>query len=117
MTYEAEDRADLVDQLSKLLSVTQDMGRKLANESHGRSYDRVREFNEILHLAREQLTAIEVAAGDGGRALVVQRTGFGKSAIYFIATALRREAGHGYHRGRRLAQDPGLGGLSRLRAR
>ena len=46
-------------------------------------------------LRPEQLTAIEVAAGDGGRALVVQRTGFGKSAIYFIATKLRREAGHG----------------------
>ena len=59
MTYESEDRADLIDQLAKLLSVTQDMGRKLANESHGRSYDRVRELNEILHLAREQLTAIE----------------------------------------------------------
>ncbi len=59
MTYEFDDRADLIDQLSKLLSVTQDMGRRLANESHGRSYDRVREFNEILHLAREQITAIE----------------------------------------------------------
>ncbi len=46
-------------------------------------------------LRPEQLTAIEVAAGDGGRALVVQRTGFGKSAIYFIATKLRREAGAG----------------------
>jgi hypothetical protein len=59
MTYEFDDRSDLIEQLAKLLSVTQDMGRKLANESHGRSYDRVREFNEILHLAREQLTAIE----------------------------------------------------------
>ncbi len=59
MLYEFEERADHIDQLSKLLSVMQDVGRKLANESHGRSYDRVREFNEILHLAREQLTAIE----------------------------------------------------------
>lgn len=59
MTYEFEDRADLIEQLAKLLSVTQDLGRRLANESHGRSYDRVREFNEILHLARDQLTAIE----------------------------------------------------------
>lgn len=59
MTYEFDNRADMIDQLAKLLSVTQDMGRRLANESHGRSYDRVREFNEILHLAREQLTAIE----------------------------------------------------------
>jgi len=46
-------------------------------------------------LRPDQLTAIEVVAGRGGRALVVQRTGFGKSAIYFIATRLRREAGAG----------------------
>ncbi|HYI62376.1 MAG TPA: RecQ family ATP-dependent DNA helicase [Acidimicrobiales bacterium] len=46
-------------------------------------------------LRPEQLAAIEVTAGRDGRALVVQRTGFGKSAIYFIATKLRREAGHG----------------------
>ncbi|MCU1353913.1 MAG: ATP-dependent helicase, RecQ family [Acidimicrobiales bacterium] len=46
-------------------------------------------------LRPEQLTAIEVIAGQQGRALVVQRTGFGKSAIYFIATRLRREAGAG----------------------
>lgn len=46
-------------------------------------------------LRDDQRTAIEVVAGQAGRALVVQRTGFGKSAIYFIATALRREAGFG----------------------
>lgn len=46
-------------------------------------------------LRDDQRTAIEVVAGRAGRALVVQRTGFGKSAIYFIATALRREAGFG----------------------
>jgi hypothetical protein len=40
--------------------VMQDVGRKLANESHGRSYDRARELNEILHMAREQISAIEV---------------------------------------------------------
>jgi len=62
--------------------------------------DRAQELLEALagpdaRLRPEQLTAIEVAAGDGGRALVVQRTGFGKSAIYFIATKLRRDAGAG----------------------
>ncbi len=46
-------------------------------------------------LRPEQATAIEAVTTDGGRALVVQRTGFGKSAIYFIATRLRRDAGHG----------------------
>ncbi|MBI2708126.1 MAG: RecQ family ATP-dependent DNA helicase [Actinobacteria bacterium] len=42
-----------------------------------------------------QLAAIEAVAGARGRALVVQRTGFGKSAIYFIATRLLRDAGAG----------------------
>ncbi len=59
MMQDFEDRAGYVDQLSKLLSVMQDVGRKLANESHGRSYDRARELNEILHMAREQISAIE----------------------------------------------------------
>ncbi len=62
--------------------------------------DRAQELLRALagpdaRLRPEQLAAIEVTAGDGGRALVVQRTGFGKSAIYFIATKLRREAGAG----------------------
>ena len=46
-------------------------------------------------LRPEQAAAIDAVTADGGRALVVQRTGFGKSAIYFIATRLRRDAGHG----------------------
>ncbi len=46
-------------------------------------------------LRPEQAAAIEAVSTDGGRALVVQRTGFGKSAIYFIATRLRRDAGAG----------------------
>jgi ATP-dependent DNA helicase RecQ len=45
-------------------------------------------------LRPEQLSAIEAAVA-GQRSLIVQRTGFGKSAIYFIATKLRREAGCG----------------------
>ena len=31
----------------------------------------------------------------GQRVLVVQRTGWGKSAVYFVATALLRGRGHG----------------------
>ena len=46
-------------------------------------------------LRPDQLAAIEAVVGEGRRALVVQRTGFGKSAIYFIATRLLRDAGAG----------------------
>jgi hypothetical protein len=56
-------RAMHVEQLSRLLMVVQDMAHRLADESHGRSYDKVREFNELLHLARQQLGAIQADLG------------------------------------------------------
>jgi ATP-dependent DNA helicase RecQ len=46
-------------------------------------------------LREDQWTAIEALAVDRRRALVVQRTGWGKSAVYFVATALLREHGAG----------------------
>jgi ATP-dependent DNA helicase RecQ len=42
-----------------------------------------------------QLEAIDALVTDRSRALVVQRTGWGKSAVYFIATRLRRSQGAG----------------------
>ncbi len=42
-----------------------------------------------------QPEAIEAVTRDGGRVLLVQRTGWGKSAVYFIATQLLRERGAG----------------------
>ncbi|MHB2021947.1 MAG: RecQ family ATP-dependent DNA helicase, partial [Mycobacteriales bacterium] len=46
-------------------------------------------------LREDQWTAIEALIVERRRALVVQRTGWGKSAVYFIATALLREQGAG----------------------
>jgi ATP-dependent DNA helicase RecQ len=46
-------------------------------------------------LREDQWTAIEALAVDRRRALVVQRTGWGKSAVYFVATALLRAEGAG----------------------
>jgi len=46
-------------------------------------------------LRDDQWTAIEALAVDRRRALVVQRTGWGKSAVYFVATALLRAGGSG----------------------
>src|SRR6188508_3359988 len=42
-----------------------------------------------------QRAAIEAVIEDGHRALVVQRTGWGKSLVYWIATRVRRDTGHG----------------------
>ena len=46
-------------------------------------------------LREDQWTAIEALAVARRRALVVQRTGWGKSAVYFVATLLLRERGAG----------------------
>jgi len=46
-------------------------------------------------LRADQWTAIKALVVDRRRALVVQRTGWGKSAVYFVATALLRERGAG----------------------
>ncbi|MEV7018290.1 RecQ family ATP-dependent DNA helicase [Streptomyces sp. NPDC093991] len=46
-------------------------------------------------LRDDQWRAIEALVADKRRALVVQRTGWGKSAVYFVATALLRAQGSG----------------------
>lgn len=46
-------------------------------------------------LRTDQWRAIEALVADKRRALVVQRTGWGKSAVYFVATALLRRRGSG----------------------
>jgi ATP-dependent DNA helicase RecQ len=50
---------------------------------------------ESARLREDQWTAIHALVADRRRALVVQRTGWGKSAVYFIATRLLRERGAG----------------------
>ena len=47
----------------------------------------------VLH--DDQWAAIEALVVDRRRSLVVQRTGWGKSAVYFVATRLLREDGAG----------------------
>ena len=51
--------------------------------------------SEDARLREDQWAAIEALVVDRRRALVVQRTGWGKSAVYFVASALLREAGSG----------------------
>ena len=50
---------------------------------------------ERARLREDQWTAIAALVEGGRRALVVQRTGWGKSAVYFVATALLRARGAG----------------------
>jgi len=50
---------------------------------------------EDARLREDQWRAVEALVADHRRVLVVQRTGWGKSAVYFVATALLRERGAG----------------------
>ncbi|MGH8868251.1 MAG: RecQ family ATP-dependent DNA helicase [Actinomycetes bacterium] len=50
---------------------------------------------EDASLRDDQWRAVEALVTEGSRALVVQRTGWGKSAVYFVATALLRARGAG----------------------
>ncbi len=50
---------------------------------------------ETARLRDDQWQAIEALVADRRRCLVVQRTGWGKSAVYFTATALLRARGAG----------------------
>jgi ATP-dependent DNA helicase RecQ len=64
-------------------------------EAHLRALVGPRAGQSDAVLREDQWTAIEALAVDRRRALVVQRTGWGKSAVYFVATALLRARGAG----------------------
>ena len=57
-THEGE-RRETIYELSDLLLIAQEMGQRLANETHGEAYAPVRELNELLHQARLQIEKIK----------------------------------------------------------
>jgi len=57
------ERRETVYELSDLLLVVQEMGQRLANETHGDAYASVRELNELLHQARLQIDRIKARRG------------------------------------------------------
>jgi len=64
-------------------------------EAHLRALVGPRDGQRDAVLRDDQWSAIEALAVDARRALVVQRTGWGKSAVYFVATLLLRSRGAG----------------------
>ena len=68
---------------------------RLEAEQHLRALVGPRDGQPEATLYDDQWAAIEALAVDRRRALVVQRTGWGKSAVYFVATMLLRERGAG----------------------
>ncbi|HJP58342.1 MAG TPA: DEAD/DEAH box helicase, partial [Gemmatimonadales bacterium] len=69
----------------------------LTTDVRGRAEEHLRALvgNPEARLYDDQWAAIAALVVDRARALVVQRTGWGKSAVYFVATLLLREAGSG----------------------
>src|SRR6516164_8994439 len=51
--------------------------------------------DDTANFREGQFEAIEHVVEGRGRLLVVQKTGWGKSFVYFIATKLLRDGGHG----------------------
>ena len=74
-------------------AVTDDV-RRSAREAAERHLKALVGRDDVV-LREDQWAAIEALAVDRRRALVVQRTGWGKSAVYFVATKLLREGGAG----------------------
>jgi ATP-dependent DNA helicase RecQ len=68
---------------------------RLEAEQHLRALVGPRDGQPEATLYDDQWAAIEALAVDRRRALVVQRTGWGKSAVYFVATLLLRAQGAG----------------------
>lgn len=66
-------RRETIRELYVLVIAAQEMGRRLANETHGDSHPEVLELNEFLHQARVKLATLkeevgEQSAGQSGKA-------------------------------------------------
>jgi hypothetical protein len=57
------ERRETIDELSDLLVVVQEMGRRLSGETHGSTFSKVRALNELIHQARMQITVIKSETG------------------------------------------------------
>ena len=65
------------------------------NHQHALELLRLGSGRDDANFREGQEDAIRHIAEGRSRLLVVQKTGWGKSFVYFIATKLLREAGHG----------------------
>ncbi|MBG6085184.1 RecQ family ATP-dependent DNA helicase [Zhihengliuella flava] len=75
----------------------QQMTHGVGSALHGQALDVLRRLvgNPEAQFHDGQYEAIEALVAGGRRALVVQRTGWGKSAVYFVASLLLRSVGAG----------------------
>src|SRR5450759_1571602 len=78
------------EQTAALQPVVDRVALRVAAERHLRAL-----AGEAAVLRADQWLAVEALVAERRRALVVQRTGWGKSAVYFVATALLRAGAAG----------------------
>jgi len=77
-------------------TVVTEPGRPIAAEVEAELNDHIRALAGPDAVARpEQLAAVTAVVADRQRTLLVARTGFGKSAVYFSATRMLRDRGWG----------------------
>jgi ATP-dependent DNA helicase RecQ len=75
--------------------VTTTTEERLATRERAEEHLRALVGRDDARLREDQWSAIEALAVDRRRSLVVQRTGWGKSAVYFVATLLLRRRARG----------------------
>ena len=59
---QGKERHETIEELTQLLTVLQQMGRRLATETHEAAYDDVLKLNEIFHQAHLQIAVIRTKA-------------------------------------------------------
>lgn len=79
------ERYEALDELSQLFGVVQAMGHRLADETHGPSYDDVRELNEYLHQARMKIDAIQAQLFGSPRVLMERRAQGRRGSKFLLA--------------------------------
>ncbi len=73
MGSEFNERVHCIEHLGTLLTEMQGLASRLANHSHGRAYDKVRELNELLHFVRQELNAIQADESSGAQQGIERR--------------------------------------------
>lgn len=53
------ERRETVIELSNLFQIIQEIGQRLSEETHGESYDQIRQLNQLLHDVRLQINIIK----------------------------------------------------------
>jgi|GEM_PF-5391761 len=61
------ERRETIHELFSLICIVQEVGRRLANETHGDTYSQVKQLNETLHQARIHMNKIKDDTVEGGK--------------------------------------------------